>query len=36
VVRPGERLRLALDPSKFHFFDPASGATLRHGALATA
>ena len=35
-VRPGERLRLALNPSKLHFFDPASGATLRPTALATA
>jgi multiple sugar transport system ATP-binding protein len=35
-VRPGERFRLALDPSKLHFFDPASGATLRPAALATA
>jgi multiple sugar transport system ATP-binding protein len=35
-VRPGERFRLALDPSKLHFFDPASGATLRPTALATA
>ena len=33
-VRPGERIRLALDPSRFHFFDPATGATLRPGALA--
>jgi multiple sugar transport system ATP-binding protein len=35
-VRPGERFRLALDPSRLHFFDPASGATLRPGTLATA
>jgi multiple sugar transport system ATP-binding protein len=34
-VRPGDRLRLALDPSRLHFFDPASGATLRPEALAT-
>ena len=33
-VRPGERIRLALDPSRFHFFDPETGATLRPGALA--
>ena len=33
-VQPGERLRLALDPSRLHFFDPATGATLRPGALA--
>ena len=29
--RPGERIRLALDPSRFHFFDPETGATLRPG-----
>jgi multiple sugar transport system ATP-binding protein len=34
-VRPGERIRLALDPSRLHFFDPETGATLRPGALAT-
>jgi multiple sugar transport system ATP-binding protein len=33
-VRPGERIRLALDPSRFHFFDPETGATLRPGTLA--
>jgi multiple sugar transport system ATP-binding protein len=27
-AQPGRTLRLALDPSKFHFFDPASGARL--------
>jgi multiple sugar transport system ATP-binding protein len=27
-ARPGNPLRLALDPSKFHFFDPSTG--LRH------
>ena len=35
-VQPGERLRLALDTRRLHFFDPASGATLRPEALATA
>ena len=33
-VRPGERLRLALDASRLHFFDPETGETLRPGALA--
>jgi multiple sugar transport system ATP-binding protein len=33
-VRPGDRLRLALDPARLHFFDPDTGATLRAGALA--
>ena len=28
-VRPGDRLRLALDTSRLHFFDPESGETLR-------
>ena len=27
-ARPGQRLRLAVDPAKFHFFDPASGERL--------
>jgi multiple sugar transport system ATP-binding protein len=27
-ARPGQRLRLAVDPSKFHFFDPGSGLRL--------
>jgi multiple sugar transport system ATP-binding protein len=33
-VRPGERLRLAVDPSRFHFFDPQTSEALREGALA--
>jgi multiple sugar transport system ATP-binding protein len=33
-VRPGERLRLALDPARLHFFDRESGETLRPAALA--
>jgi multiple sugar transport system ATP-binding protein len=33
-VRPGERLRLALDASRLHFFDPETGETLRPAALA--
>jgi multiple sugar transport system ATP-binding protein len=28
AARPGGRLRLALDPSGFHFFDPQTGANL--------
>ena len=27
-ARVGDRLRLAVDPARFHFFDPASGASL--------
>ena len=27
-ARVGERLRLAVDPGRFHFFDPATGASL--------
>jgi multiple sugar transport system ATP-binding protein len=27
-ARPGQRLRLAVDASKFHFFDPETGARL--------
>jgi multiple sugar transport system ATP-binding protein len=33
-VRPGDRVRLALDPARLHFFDPETGATLRPGPLA--
>ena len=29
AVSAGERLRLAVDPTKLHFFDPATGASLR-------
>jgi multiple sugar transport system ATP-binding protein len=32
-VRPGERLRLAVDPSRLHFFDPETSETLRGGVL---
>ena len=28
-VRPGQRMRLALDPSRLHFFDPETSETLR-------
>ena len=31
-ARPGRPLRLAIDPSRFHFFDPATGARLEHAA----
>ena len=31
-ARPGRPLRLAVDPSRFHFFDPATGARLAHAA----
>jgi multiple sugar transport system ATP-binding protein len=34
AVRPGDRLRLALDPARLHFFDRESGETLRHVAAA--
>ena len=33
-VRPGEKIRLALDPARLHFFDPATGISLGSGALA--
>jgi multiple sugar transport system ATP-binding protein len=33
-VRPGDRIRLALDHTRLHFFDPATGDSLRAGALA--
>jgi multiple sugar transport system ATP-binding protein len=36
LVRPGERLRLALDPARLHFFDRETGETLRPAALAMA
>ena len=35
-VRPGERLTLAIDPARLHFFDPATGEALRGGVLASA
>jgi multiple sugar transport system ATP-binding protein len=28
AARPGDRLELAVDPTRFHFFDPATGARL--------
>ena len=33
-VAPGDRLRLALDPSRLHFFDPETTATLRPARVA--
>jgi multiple sugar transport system ATP-binding protein len=33
-VRPGERIRLAFDPGRLHFFDPETSETLRPGVLA--
>ncbi|HEX4930277.1 MAG TPA: hypothetical protein VFV62_06155, partial [Gaiellaceae bacterium] len=35
-VRPGERLALAVDPSRLHFFDPETSESLRGAALARA
>jgi multiple sugar transport system ATP-binding protein len=33
-VRPGDRIRLALDPARLHFFDRETGETLRPAAVA--
>jgi multiple sugar transport system ATP-binding protein len=35
-VRPGERIRLTLDPARLHFFDRETSETLRPSALAAA
>jgi multiple sugar transport system ATP-binding protein len=35
-ARPGATVRLAVDPGRFHFFDPDSGASLRPQAMAEA
>ena len=35
-VRAGAAIRLAVDPTRFHYFDPESGATLTGRQLATA
>jgi multiple sugar transport system ATP-binding protein len=32
AARPGRSLRLAVDPARFHFFDPATGLRLEHAA----
>ncbi len=32
AARPGRPLRLAVDPARFHFFDPATGLRLEHAA----
>jgi multiple sugar transport system ATP-binding protein len=36
IVRPGDRIRLALDTRRLHFFDPESGDRLTERALTTA
>jgi multiple sugar transport system ATP-binding protein len=36
AARPGTRLALALDPSRFHFFDPATGERLEPGRVPAA
>jgi len=35
-ARPGATVRLAVDPGRFHFFDPDTGASLRAQAMAEA
>ena len=35
-ARPGEKLRLAVDPSRFHFFAPETGRAIRDEAVAVA
>ena len=35
-VQPGDRLELALDPARLHFFDPETGESLRSGTVAAA
>ncbi|HWX09334.1 MAG TPA: sn-glycerol-3-phosphate ABC transporter ATP-binding protein UgpC [Gaiellaceae bacterium] len=32
AARPGRTLRVAVDPARFHFFDPATGLRLEHAA----
>jgi multiple sugar transport system ATP-binding protein len=32
AARPGRPLRIAVDPARFHFFDPATGLRLEHAA----
>ena len=36
ATRPGQTLRLAVDPAGFHYFDPETGASLRRGVVAPA
>jgi len=31
TIRPGQRLTLAVDPTRLHFFDPATSESLRPG-----
>jgi multiple sugar transport system ATP-binding protein len=35
-VRPGDRIGLAVDPSRLHFFDPETGSSLRSNTVASA
>ncbi len=35
-VRPGDRIGLAVDPSRLHFFEPATGASLRSAVASAA
>ena len=35
-IQPGDRLALALDPARLHFFDPQTGESLRSGSVAAA
>jgi multiple sugar transport system ATP-binding protein len=30
-VRPGDRIRLSVDPSRFHYFDPHTGRSVGAG-----
>ena len=34
-IKPGDRIGLAVDPSRLHFFDPATGESLRAAAVAS-
>jgi multiple sugar transport system ATP-binding protein len=36
AVRPGRRVRLSLDPARFHYFDPDTGLAIRRAAEAPA
>ena len=35
-VRPGDRIELAVDPTRMHFFDPETGTNLTSKAVASA